>query len=154
MDRFRKFAYLIVGLAMAGAFAVACDSGTQEPAAPDSPIPSVTIEDTAQGSPAVIPGAMRDDVPVYPGAVATSTGGTGAEGTSITGLSLTTKDAPEKVYDYYVENLESEGWAIEKKQGSSGQNSLSGMKGGCKLRMIVVPSEDGGSNMIMTTECP
>jgi hypothetical protein len=153
MDRIRKFALLIAGLAMAGAFAVACDSGTQEPAAPDRPTSSITIDDTAQGSPAVIPGALRDDVPVYPGAVAVSGGGSGAEGDSATGVGLTSKDAPEKVFDFYAENLENEGWAIEKRQGSGGQNAISGTKGGCQVRMIVVPSEDGGSNMIMTTDC-
>ena len=149
MDRIRKFALLIAGLAMAGAFAVACDSGTQEPAAPDRPTSSITIDDTAQGAPAIIPGALRDDVPVYPGAVAVSGGGSGA---AATGVGLTSKDAPEKVFDFYLENLENEGWAIETK-GDGGQNAISGTKGGCKVRMIVVPSEDGGSNMIMTTDC-
>ena len=152
MDRIRKFALLIAGLAMAGAFAVACDSGTQEPAAPDRPTSSITIDDTAQGAPAIIPGALRDDVPVYPGAVAVGAGGSGAEGASTTGFQLTTKDAPEKVYEFYVENLENEGWAIET-TGGNGLNAISGTKEGCKVRMMVAPSEDGGSNMIMTTDC-
>jgi hypothetical protein len=95
MDRIRKFALLIAGLAMAGAFAVACDSGTQEPAAPDRPTSSITIDDTAQGSPAVNPGALRDDVPVYPGAaVAVSAGGSGAEGASTTVYKHTKTEAP------------------------------------------------------------
>ena len=35
MDRARKFVSMVSALAMTGALAMACDSGTEEPAAPD-----------------------------------------------------------------------------------------------------------------------
>ena len=99
MDRFRKFPSLLTALAMACLFTAACDSGTQEPAAPDtampvtqddaSPAPSVPRE-LAEGSTATIPDEFPNEIPIYPGSMASQGKGTISDGVPMAAVQLET----------------------------------------------------------------
>ncbi len=166
MDRSRKFSFLIVALAMACVFTVACDSGTQEPAAPDQPTPLTSSDatdsqsdlapvptDLPEGTVAAIPEAFADNVPIYPGAVPAVGRGTVVDGVSMAGVHLQTADAPEEVYDFYVDKLSREGWTIENRDGFAGKNAISATNGKCKALVLAAPAEGGGTNLFLITEC-
>lgn len=166
MDRSRKFSFLIVALAMAGVFTVACDSGTQEPAAPDQPAPLTSSDatdsqsdlaplptDLPEGTVAAIPETFADEVPIYPGAVPALGKGVVVDGVSMAGVHLESTDAPQKVYDFYVDKLSREGWTIEKRGGSEGKNAVAATNGNCKALMLAAPAEGGGTNLFLITEC-
>ena len=167
MDRSRKFSLLTaaLALAMAGLFTVACDSGTQEPAAPDSamPLPSGDVTDSQSDSalptdmPEVaavpIPEAFPDEVPIYPGAVAALASREASTGVPRAAVRLQTVDSPESVYDFYVDKFSSEGWTIEEREDLKRKNAVSATNGKCKVMMLAAPDKNGDTNIILVTEC-
>lgn len=166
MDRSRKFSFLIAALALAGVFTVACDSGTQEPAAPDQPAPLTSSDatdsqsdsallstDIPEGTVAAVPETFADEVPIYPGAVPALGKGAVVDGVSMAGVHLESTDAPEKVYDFYVDKLSREGWTIENPDGFAGKNAISATNGKCKALVLASPAEGGGTNLVLITEC-
>jgi hypothetical protein len=171
MHRFRKIAYLIVGLATAGAFAVACDSGTQEPAAPDNAGTPLTADGSSTRPPDVIPESrypidlpadvdagipdiFPDEVPIYPGSVPAQGKGTEVEGVPIAAVQLMTLDSTEDVYDFYFDKFTNEGWTIEEREGFAEKSAISATKGKCKVTILAAPAEEGnGANIFIVTEC-
>ena len=166
MDRSRKFSFLIAALALAGVFTVACDSGTQEPAAPDQPAPLTSSDatdtqsdlaplptDLPEGTVAAIPETFADEVPIYPGAVPALGKGAVVDGVSMAGVHLESTDAPNKVYDFYVDKFSHEGWTIENRDGFAGKNAISATNGKCKALVMAAPAEGGGTDIFLITEC-
>jgi hypothetical protein len=170
MNRFREFAYLIVGLAMAGAFAVACDSGTQEPAAPDNAGTPLTADGSSTRPPDVIPESrfpkdlpaelvaeipdvFPEEVPIYPGSVPALGKGTEVNGIPMTAVQLLTLDSAEDVYNFYFDKFTNEGWTIEEHEGFAERHAISASKDKCKATMLAEPTEDGGANIFLVTEC-
>jgi hypothetical protein len=165
MDRARKFLSLFAALAMTSLLAVACDSGTQEPAAPDDEMPitsgdardadsEATPTEPAEGSIADIPDEFPSEVPIYPGSVAAQSKGAVSDSGPMAALQLQTSDAPEKVYDFYLEKFSGEGWTIEDHEGFEGKNAISATNGRCTATIMAAPAEDGGgSNVFVITEC-
>ena len=166
MDRSRKFSFLIIALAMAGVFTVACDSGTQEPAAPagSKPLTSSKAADSqsssrlspsalAKGVVAAIPDGFPAEVPIYPGSVP-SMGKSGvSDGIPMAAVQLLTTDSPEQVYDFYMEKFSSEGWTIEEQHaGLRGKNAVTATNGKCKATMLAAPDENG-TLVFLITEC-
>ena len=150
---------------MAGLFTVACDSGTQEPAAPDSamPLPSGDVTDSQSDSalptdmPEVaavpIPEAFPDEVPIYPGSIPAQGKGAVLDGAPIAAVQLESTDAPEKVYDFYMDKLSRDGWTINEKEGFEGKNAISATNGKCTATMMAAPNEAGGTSIFVVTEC-
>ncbi len=111
MDRARKFLSPLAALAMTSLLAVACDSGTQEPAAPDNEMPITSGDardansdgmptEPAEAPTADIPDEFPSEVPIYPGSVASqSKGAVSGDGGPMAAVQLQTSDAPKKVYE-------------------------------------------------------
>ena len=162
MDRSRKFSSLLTALAMACLFTAACDSGTQEPAAPDTAMP-VTQDDAspeasvprelAEGSTATIPEEFPNEIPIYPGATASQGKGTISEGVPMAAVQLETSDSPREVYEYYKDQLSRNGWTIQEREGLEGKNAVSATNGKCTATMMAAPTEDGGSLVFLLSEC-
>lgn len=168
MDRFRNFSLLnaTLCLAMAGVFAVACDSGTQEPDAPDhsssdeatnpqsdAQSQSGSPAESAEASRAAVPDEFPSEVPIYPGAVPSQGKGFVSEGVPMAAVQFQTKDTPQRVFDFYTDELSRAGWTIEKRDGFKGKNAIAATKGKCTATMLAAPSEDGGTDIFMVTEC-
>ena len=166
MDRSRKFSSLIAALALAGFIAVACDSGTQEPDAPDQSTSSTPIQatdsqsskmprpiDLPEGLTAAIPETFLEEVPIYPGSVPTLGKGVVVDGVEMAGLHLQTSDDARTVYDFYVEKLSREGWTIEERDDFANKNAISATNGKCRAMMLAAPDEAGGTNIFLVTEC-
>jgi hypothetical protein len=163
MDRYQKFSFLIAALAMACLFGVACDSGTQEPAAPDNAMPIAPGDaqsDTTpaptqlpEGSTVDIPEEFASEVPIYPGSVTSQGKGAVSDGTPIAAVQLQTSDSPEKVYEFYRDKFRDDGWTIEEREGFEGKNAVSATNEKCRASMIAIPDEAGGTNVFVMTEC-
>ena len=148
---------------MACLFTAACDSGTQEPAAPvpltssettDSQSDSALLStDIPEGTVAAIPETFSDEVPIYPGAVPALGKGAVVEGVPMAAVHLESTDAPQKVYDFYVDKLSREGWTIENRDGFADKNAISATNGKCKALVLAAPAEGGGTNLFLITEC-
>jgi hypothetical protein len=169
MNRSRKLTFLIAALAMAGVFTVACDSGTQEPAAPDgsksltagdatdsqsdSTPSSILPTDLPEGVVAAIPKEFPDEVPIYPGSVPTEGKGMVSDGVPTAAVQLQTADTPEEVFDFYTDKLSQDGWTIEDRDGFEGKNAVSATNGTCRTIMLAAPAENGGTTIVLITEC-
>ena len=174
MARSQPYPFLIiVSLALTGLLAVACDSGTQEPEAP-TPAP-LKIEDSsaantdaagevvfpasryptgmAEDASASVPDTFPEELPLYPGSAPAQGRGVDIEGVPMAALQLLTMDPPNTVYDFYREKLETSGWEIEDREDFKGKNAISFSNGSCKGSMLVTPTDDGGSDIFLITEC-
>ena len=180
MDRSRNIVPLIATLAFAGLFAVACDSGTQEPAAPTEAEPTTSthsddagsmpnqdeidekiaaipesrfMKDLPEGVEAAVPDSFPKDLPIYPGSAPAQGKAAELDGSPMAAVQFLTVDPPEEVYGYYLENLEGEGWILEERPELSGKNAISASKGECRAMILIAPSEDGGSDIAVVSEC-
>ena len=173
MARAHRISFLIVSVVMAGLLAMACDSGTQEPDAP-TPEPlkveqsggGETVDVSESGYPAsrypsdlpegvlgTIPDTFPKDLPLYPGSAPAQGRGVDVEGVPMAALQLLTMDPPETVYEFYREKFSIDGWEIEDNEAFRGKNAISASNGKCKASMLVAPTEDGGSDIFLITEC-
>jgi hypothetical protein len=107
----------------------------------------------AEGSTATIPEEFSKDVPIYPGALASQGKGAVSDGSPMAAVQLQTTDTPEEVYDFYVEQLSQNGWTIQEKEGLEGKNAVSATRGECTATILAAPSEDGGTQVFLLTEC-
>ncbi len=157
----RTFFFLIATLALAGVFTVACDSGTQEPEATptDATIPlesdaademQAEVDDTRDSK---IPEAFPNEVPIYPGSTTAQGKGALVDGAPIAAVQLQTSDSPQEVYAYYVEKFARDGWTIDPDKNLKGKNSVSATNGKCTATMLAAPSEGGGADVFIITEC-
>ena len=172
MDRAQKFASLIAAFVFTGMLTVACDSGTQEPDAPDNPMPTISVEDVeanqalvdaipesrfptdlADGVSAAIPDSLPKDLPIYPGSAPAQGKGVELDGKPMAAVQLLTVDPPEKVFGYYLDQLNSQGWEIDDDKTNSEKNAISASKGECEATLLIAPSADGGSDIFMVSEC-
>ena len=166
MHRSRKLSLLIATAILAGLFAVACDSGTQEPDAPDTSTPLESGDTTDSQSNSATPSTAMPDggavdipeefpkaLPIYPGAIAAQGKGTVSEGVPMAAVQLNSSDTPEEVYDFYMDKLGRDGWTIEEREGLEGKNSVSATNGECTATMLAAPNEEGGTLIFVFTEC-
>ncbi len=167
MHRSRNFSSLAAVLAMTCVFTVACDSGTQEPAAPANSVPATSDDATGsqgdaippsptelpEGSAAAIPGEFPDEVPIYPGSLPAQGKGLVSDGVPMAAVQLQTTDSPKEVYDFYLDKLTREGWTIEEREDLAGKNAITATNGKCTATVLAAPSEDGGSSIFLLTEC-
>ena len=174
MARSHKFSFLLVSLALTGLLSTACDSGVQEPDAPageamgvedssadsaataeatDTEFAASRYPELPEGVAAAVPDNFPTELPLYPGAEPAQGRGVEVEGVPMSALQLLTMDPPEKVFEFYTEKLQSDGWEIEDNERFRGKNALSFTNGSCKGSMLVAPTEDGGSDIFLITEC-
>jgi hypothetical protein len=160
MDCFRKLSLLIASLVMAGVFTVACDSGTQEPEAPDTSTPlesgeATTPAEKSEDAAASIPEEFPNEIPIYPGSVPAQGRGAVSDGVPMAAVQLQSSDTPEEVYDIYKEKLSRKGWTIEKRADHEGKNVVSATNGECTATVLAAPSEDedGSTSIFIFTEC-
>jgi hypothetical protein len=178
MARSQNFSLLIATLALTSLIAAGCDSGTQEPDAPaaepmkieNSAAPTAGAESTgdsgssefaasryptelAEGVTAAVPDNFAKEFPIYPGSAPAQGRGVEVEGVPMAALQLLTMDPPEKVFGFYREQLQSSGWEIEDKEEFKGKTAISASKGKCKASMFVTPTDDGGSDIFLISEC-
>jgi len=160
--------------------AIACDSGTQGPDAPEQaadrslsadgsnaggpaddesamseePIdPSRFPQDLPEGVEAAMPYNFPSDLPVYPGAQPAA--GRGVEkdgGIQLSGVQLVTRDAPSKTRRFYERELEAKGWTIDDVREIGDNTAISASKGGMKASLLIAPSADGGSDIFVVSE--
>jgi len=166
---------LVLTLSLA-LLAIACDSGTQGPDAPEqadarslaaedpegsegSPMseepidPSRFPQDLPEGVEAAIPYNFPSDLPVYPGAKPAA--GRGVEkdgGVQLSGVQLVTQDAPSKARRFYERELEAKGWTIDNVREIGDNTAISASKGGMKTSLLIAPSADGGSDIFVVSE--
>ena len=175
MARSQNFFSIIASLALTSLLAIACDSGTQEPDAPtaepvqseESSATNPTAADTSgsefaasryptdlpEGVTSALPDNLPEDFPLYPGSAPAQGRGVEVEGVEMSALQLLTMDPPEAVYEFYREKFQSEGWEIEDNESLRGKNAISASNGKCKASVLVAPTEDGGSDIFLISEC-
>lgn len=162
-----------------GLFALACDSGTQEPAAPTPAAPEATeaaapaAEGSApapaaregeidssrfptelpEGASAAIPDNFPTDLPVYPKSQPAQGKGVEHEGSPQSVVQLLTNDAVPDVHRFYSTELQSKGWTIAEDAETDGTATIQAGKDKCKANILITPAEHGGSDIIIVTEC-
>ena len=168
------FAALVLAVA-------ACDSGTQEPAAPTPDAPeaapeSAPAEESAatppaaaaregdidsarfptelpEGVTAAVPDNFPSDVPLYPGAQPAQGKGVEIEGSPQAAVQLLTNDAYPDVHKFYTEQLQGKGWTLSEDTENEGAAVIQASKDNCKAHILVTPVEGGGSDIFIATEC-
>jgi hypothetical protein len=169
MDRARKFVSMVSALAMTAALAMACDSGTQEPDAPDQPAQTGSADgvqatgeipesrfptELPDGAHRGMPESQPKDLPIYPGSVPAMGKDAMIENRPMTAVQLLTMDETPVVYNYYSDKFASDGWTLDERPELAGKNALSASNGKCKASVLIVPVEDGeGSDIFLLTEC-
>jgi hypothetical protein len=168
MDRARKFVSMVSALAMTGALAVACDSGTEEPAAPDqSPQTgaagvqaSVDIPESRfptempDGAHRGMPESQPEGLPIYPGSVPAMGKDAMIENRPMSAVQLLSMDSTQDIYGFYADKFASDGWTLDDRPELAGKNALSASNGKCKASVLIVPVEEGeGSDIFLLTEC-
>lgn len=166
--------------ALCALLALACDSGTQEPA-PPAPEPTTSAaadsgskpsaadpsadrsaapidparipRDLPEGVSAEIPDNFPEDLPVYPGATPAQGRGAELDGVPMSAVQLMTTDAPSRVLDYYRAELERSGWTIEESREMGDNASMTATKGDCEASVLITPASDGGSDIYLVSQC-
>jgi len=182
MDCLRSLSTLVATIAVFGAIATGCSSGTEEPAAPEAPEtsaaepaapaaeatgrptadetgvtgkapdPSRALGELPEGIVADIPEHFPSDLPIYPGAQPAQGKGALHEGTPMAAVQLMSGDSPDQTYDYYLRFLESDGWTIEEAKEMGPNSAISAAKGDRKISLMMAPTEDGGTNIFVITQ--
>ena len=165
MNRSRKLSLLIASVVMASVFTVACDSGTQEPAAPDTSTPlqgdaadtqseaSAVPTELPEGFTAEIPEEFPNELPIYPGSAPAQGKGAVSDGVPMAAVQFQTSDSPTQVYDFYVDKLSNDGWTIEEREGFADKNAVSATNGECTATVLAAPNRDGTTSIFVLTEC-
>jgi hypothetical protein len=186
MDRSRPFTQHLISMAFTfAAFAVigltaACDSGTQEPDAPEAsnefgaapgtpaaePSPSAPAaprdgsiasdrfpSDLPDGIVAEIPHNFPSNIPIYPGAQPAQGRGAEIEGSPVSGVQLLSNDDAADVFSFYETELRANGWEITESENSAIANSISATNGSCKAVLFIQASPKGGSDIFVLNEC-
>lgn len=172
---------LLVALFALVLLALACDSGTQEPAAPaaeatdTAPDSAATEESTgsapaavaregaidsarfptelAEGATAAVPDNFPSDIPIYPGAQAAQGKGIEIEGSPQSAVQLLTNDALGDVHKFYSTELGSKGWTLDVDEEKDGGATIQATKDNCKTNIMITPAEGGGSDLFIVSEC-
>ena len=161
--------------------ALACDSGTQEPAAPTPAVPEATGDAGAapdgsgaapvplaregqidssrfptelpEGVTAAVPDNFPSDIPIYPGAQAAQGKGVEIEGSAESAVQFLTNDAFPAVHKFYSDQMQGKGWTISEDTENEGAATIQAAKGDCKTNILIVPAEGGGSDIMVVTGC-
>ena len=174
-------AILIATLLALVLFALGCDSGRQEPAAPTPAVPEAVADDEGatgseseaaapvareggidpsrfptelpEGITAAVPDNFPSDVPLYPGAQAAQGKGVDMEGAPQAAVQLLTNDALGDVHKFYSEELAAKGWTFEQDTETGTSATISATKDGCQTHIMIMPAPGGGSDIYIVTGC-
>ena len=165
------------------AVVAACDSGTQEPEAPEAATDTAAtaesapaeaagdsaaappvaregaidsarmIEELPEGVTAAVPDNFPSDVPVYPGSQPAQGKGFDKEGAAQAAVQLLTNDALPDVHRFYAEQMRAQGWTIDEENQTDTVGLLRATKGNCKADVLVQPAMGGGSDIYLVTGC-
>lgn len=172
---------LLVALFALVLLALACDSGTQEPAAPaaeateSAPDAAATEESTdsapaavaregdidsarfptelPEGVTAAVPDNFPSDVPIYPGAQPAQGKGVEIDGSPQSAVQFLTNDALGDVHKFYTTELGSKGWTLDLDEENEGAATIQATKDNCKTNILITPAEGGGSDLFIVSEC-
>lgn len=181
MDRMRTLMTLALALPLIGAVAVGCNTGTEEPAAPESSSEAAATSDSetsagtattpeaataaadidssrfpelAEGVEAAVPENFPKDLPMYPGAVPAQGRGISHENSEMAAVQLLTNDTPEQALQFYQDELNSRGWTVEEVEESPERASISVVKQGCKANFLFAASPTGkGTDIYAISTC-
>jgi hypothetical protein len=109
----------------------------------DSLPPKRPGEETAPAGNEVLP----PDVPSYPGASVVSSSNATEQGLIV---AFQSKDAPEKVFEFYRQQLADRGWSVEGEMSSVDQRMLIAGKGDRKASVLVSGGEAGETQFTLT----
>lgn len=177
----RSLRAILCALALTGFLAIGCDSGTQEPDAPKSEPaeygmtePSTSPEpakrpagearsgevdssrfpsDLPEGVEAAVPDNFPSDISIYPGASPAQGRGIDQDGSPMSAVQLVTNDAAPDVYDFYLNDLRSNGWDVSDGQTFGNNSGIQATKGECTAQLLISPAEGGGSDVYVVTSC-
>lgn len=157
-----------------------CDSGTQEPDAPESAAtefgavpeaPAGASEprerpgdgsiaanrfpaEIPEGFEAAIPSNFPRSLPIYPGAAPAIGSGGEVGSSSRAGVQLLSNDAPNDVFAFYEKELGMNGWEINNATNGGGIASITASNGESLMSLFITPSADGGSDVFVVAEEP
>mgnify|MGYP001817678186 CR=1 FL=1 len=160
------------------AFSIGCDSGTQEPDAPEMPAPetSTSTPDAAAAAPAPtpadgsiaperfptelpegmaaeIPSNLPASIPIYPGSQpAQGRGGERSDGLDVAGVQLLSNDAVPEVFTYYEGELKANGWEITEANNDGIMASITATNGNTKAALFIATSPKGGTDIFVLSE--
>lgn len=169
----------IAALSILALGVAACDSGTQEPAAPTPAVPEATTGDAApseestaapapregdidasrfptelpEGVTAAVPANFPSDVPIYPGSQPAQGKGVDIEGSPQSAVQLLTNDAYGDVHRFYSDKLQSGGWTISEDTENEAAASIQASKENCSVTILITPAAGGGSDIFIVTKC-
>jgi len=177
----RRGAALLLALFALVLLAVACDSGTQEPAAPEAAAPEAAADAGApaatpgdvpaaaaregeidparfptelpEGATASVPDNFPGDVPIYPGSQAAQGKGIEIEGSAQSAVQFLTNDAPGDVRTFYSAELAAKGWTLDSESENEAAAMIQATKNDCKVNVLITPAEGGGSDIFVVTAC-
>ena len=167
-------------LALASAlvvFSIGCDSGTQEPDAPEMPAPETSAgasgsaaapvpmpadgsiaperfpTDLPEGMAAEVPANLPSSIPIYPGSQpARGRGGERPDGLEVAGVQLLSNDAVPEVFAYYEGELKANGWDITEANNDGLMASISATNGKTKAALFIATSPKGGTDIFVLSE--
>jgi hypothetical protein len=157
-----------------------CDSGTQEPDAPESAatefgaVPEAPagasepreqpgdgsiaanrfLAEMPEGFEAAIPSNFPRSLPIYPGAAPAIGSGGNVGDSSRAGVQLLSNDAPNDVFNFYEKELGLNGWKIDNASSEGGFRSITASNGESLMTLFITPSADGGSDVFVVAEEP
>ena len=177
----RRGATLFLAFLALALLAVACDSGTQEPAAPETAMPDAAADAGApaatpgdvpaaaartgeidptrfpaelpEGATASVPDNFPGDVPIYPGSQAAIGKGIEIEGSPQSAVQFLTNDALGDVHTFYSNELAAKGWTLDSETENEASAVIQATKNDCKVNVLILPAESGGSDIFIVTEC-
>jgi hypothetical protein len=184
MDRSRTLAQQVLAMAFAIALVgltAACDSGTQEPDAPEAAAPEYGAPEAApepevveavpptptdgtispdrfpmellDGITAEVPDNFPNDIPIYPGAEPAQGKGGEVKGSQNSGVQLLSNDSPGLIFGFYEDSLKSNGWQIDESRNDPMTGMINASKGSCKASMFFTVSPKGGTDIFIVTQC-
>ncbi len=180
---FRSLRAILCALMFTGFLALGCDSGTQEPDAPEAePAEYGVVDPNAEpdqepakrpsgeartgavdssrfpqnlpeGVSASVPDNFPSDISIYPGSSPAQGRGVDNDGSPLSAVQLITNDAAADVYDFYVNDLRNNGWEVADGQTLGNNSSIKATKGDCTAQLLITPAEGGGSDVYLMTGC-
>lgn len=149
-----------VTLAATCALAIACgsdDDATKAPATPPAATPpaaSPAAPAPAKPAPPASPApagqvSLPSDVPVFPGATITASGGDGSDGVLV---SMTAKGAPPDVIAFYRERLTAASWRIDGETTTADGAMLIASQPARQLTVLATPDTAGVEISITVTK--
>lgn len=139
----------------------AADAATAEPNAPSEDVSTAVGDidpdrfpaELPDGVLAELPSNFPEDLPVYPNAAPAQGRGGEVGGRELSAVQLLSNDSPSEARTFYERELAAKGWSIDRAEDQGVGVAISGSRQDCKVSIMIMPSDSGGSDIFTVSEC-